>query len=85
MKKGILYGIIFSVLVLVVAFSLLSIGFTMDGPGIGVWLSLILLIGAIITGIFFLKNKSATIVYSAKTAIVLTATWLLLFLIAFFR
>ena len=61
------------------------IGFTMAGPGIGVWLSLILLIGAIITGICLLKNKSATIVYSAKTAIVLTTIWLLLFLIAFFR
>jgi hypothetical protein len=85
MKKGILYGIIFSILVLVVAYSLLGIGFTMAGPGIGVWLSLILLIGAIITGICLLKNKSATIVYSAKTAIVLTTIWLLLFLIAFFR
>ena len=84
-KKGILYGIIFSVLVLVVAYFLLGIGFTIAGPGIGIWLSFAVLIGTIIACVFLQKNSSITIVYGAKTAMALTGTWLLLFLIAFFR
>jgi len=85
MKKGILYGIIFSILALAVAYFLLAIGFTKTGPGIGIWLSFLLLISVIIACVFLLKNKSAIMVYGAKTALALTSLWLLLFLIAFFR